>query len=224
MKKILMIFYSLQIIWLVQGAAAAEFRGGMNIGYNGGLGFDVNGTTYQFAQDLPLAIRLNLGYAVFDPGNATAARKIFINNDEGGTIEEKGWIYRFGLDLLYPVRLFKLPESYIILGPRYSRFTGNFKYIGDNEDFDVTSTHWGIGLGLETAFPINQKFDFILNTGADYFFASTLYGHDTSYSPDGQSNNPQEDYEYTDADDAINQPKLEFRLMVGFSYTFGKQK
>jgi hypothetical protein len=224
MKKILLILYSLLVLFLVQGSLAAEFRGGINLGYNGGTGFDINGTAYHFAQDFPLAVRFNLGYSVFDPGNANEARKIFINNDEGGTIEEKGSVYRFGLDFLYPVRLLKLPESYVIVGPRYDSFTGNFKFIGDNEDFDVTSNHWGIGLGLETGFPISRKFDFILNTGVDYFFASTLYGHDTSYGPDGQSNNPQEDYQYSDADDAINQPKLEFRFMVGFSYQFGKHK
>jgi hypothetical protein len=77
--------------------------------------------------------------------------------NEGGTIEEKGRVYRFGLDFLYPIRLLKLPESFLLLGPRYTSFTGNFKFIGDNEDFDVTGKQWGMGLGLETGFSISRK-------------------------------------------------------------------
>lgn len=223
MKKIFILFYILLIIVLHQIVSATEFRSEVIMGYNGGVGFDITIAAFRLAPDFPLALRFNFGYTTFDPGNARAARKIFINNNEGGTIEEKGSMYRLGFDFLYPIRLLKFPESYFIIGPRYASFTGNFKFIGDNEDFDVTSKHWGLGIGVETDFRMNQKFTFILTGGADYYFASTLYGHDTSYSPDGQNNNPRENYQYSDADDAINQPKLKFRFMVGIGYRWGKK-
>ena len=46
----------------------------------------------------------------------------------------------------------------------------------------------------------------------------TLSGHDTSYGPDGQYVNDREGYTYTDADNAVNQPKFQPMLMVGLTY------
>jgi hypothetical protein len=203
-------------------AMAADYRTGLNLGYYGGRGWDLYAATHNFARGFPLAIRLNFGYSTFDPGNANDARRIFINNNTGGTIEENGSITRLSLDFLYPIELMKLPETYVYFGPRYAGFKGNFKFIGDNEDFDVTSTHWGVGLGLESGFPISKRINLVISAGFDYYGSSTLYGHDTSYSPNGEDSNPRENYNYSDADTAINQPGIEPRLMLGFSYLFGK--
>lgn len=137
-------------------------------------------------------------------------------------MQEKGTIIRFSFDFMYPVRFLSIPKSFIYLGPCYASFKGNFKFIGNNEDFDVTSKHWGFGAGLESGFPISKKLGFTINAGFDYYKPATLYGHDTSYAPDGESVNPREDYQYSDANEAINQPGLELRLMLGFNYRFGK--
>ena len=50
--------------------------------------------------------------------------------------------------------------------------------------------------------------------------SSTLTGHDTSYNPDGTSVNPREDYESSDADAAVGQPKFRPRLVTGLQYHF----
>jgi hypothetical protein len=105
----------------------------------------------------------------------------------------------------------------VVAGPRHSRFKGTSEYIGGNEKFDVTSQHWGLGAGLESFFPVGARTDLGLGGGVDYYFASTLTGHDTSYSPDGSTVNGREDYSHSTADEAIHQPKLELRLMLGFS-------
>jgi hypothetical protein len=60
----------------------------------------------------------------------------------------------------------------------------------------------------------------IFSFGYDYFFISTLYGHDTSYSPDGENVNGREDFTFQDADNAINQPKHNVKAMIGLSYNF----
>jgi hypothetical protein len=60
----------------------------------------------------------------------------------------------------------------------------------------------------------------VFGGGADYFFESTLKGHDTSYGPNGDDVNPREDYTYDDADDAVNQPKIMGRFMIGINYGF----
>ena len=202
--------------------AGAKFEGGVQVGYNGGMGWQLSALTSQFAQGFPFQIRANLGVSYLDPGNASAARKIFINNNQGGTIEKHGHTLGLGIDFLYPKRLLNLSESYLYFGPRYASFRGNFKFIGDNEDFDVTSHHWGLGIGAESRFPVSHKIVLAISVGLEYFFPSTLYGHDTSYSPDGEAVNPREDYTYKDADKAVNQPGLEFKLMAGISYRLGK--
>ena len=116
--------------------------------------------------------------------------------------------------------MLSLPRAFVVGGVRYSRFRGNFKYVGGNEDFDVKSSHWGIGASLQSHFAMGGRFDLVLDGGLDYFFSSRLSGHDTSYDPDGTAVNPREDYTYTDADAAIGQPKLRPVLMLGGSYRF----
>ena len=74
--------------------------------------------------------------------------------------------------------------------------------------------------GLESAFAISPKFDLMVNAGVDYLPAAELKGHDTSYSPDGETGNERDDYTYDDADKAINQPEFEMRLLIGLKYNF----
>ena len=222
MKQIKKLIAVLVVLIAIAPGKATDLYGGLNLGFYGGMGFDAYASAYNFADGLPLGLRLGLGYSSFDPGNATDARQIFINNNQGGTVQERGTIIRFSFDFVYPVRLLNLPDATLFFGPRYTDFTGNFKFIGDNEDFDVTSTHWGLGLGIEAGFSMSSKIDFTMLAGADYYFSSTLYGHDTSYSPNGESENPREDYQYSDADRAINQPSFEPRLMLGLRYRLGK--
>lgn len=105
-------------------------------------------------------------------------------------------------------------------GVRYARFTGNFRFVGGNEDFDIRNSQWGLGGGCESYFDVSRHLDMILTAGIDYYFSGTLSGHDTAYSPTGDDVNPREDYTYADADAAIGQPKLTPLLMLGVSYNF----
>ncbi len=45
-----------------------------------------------------------------------------------------------------------------------------------------------------------------------------LQGHDTAYDPNSTTGLERNDYTYEDADNAINQPKLELRFMIGVAY------
>lgn len=220
------LFFTILLLLILPGLfsdiRAADFQGALSVGHDGGTGMTASVTLNHFAVGFPFAVRVGLGYSFSNPGDALAARKIFINNNQGGTIKKSGLTYRSLLDFLYPLKWKKLPNTYLFFGVRYVRFKANFRYIGNNEDFDVNSNHWGWGIGAQTGFPVSKKIDFVVNTGADYFLGGTLIGHDTSYSPNGESVNPREDYNYQDADRAINQPKLNLRLMLGLSYRFGK--
>lgn len=173
----------------------------------------------QFSKNLPLHLRLGFSYAsLSDPGEAWEARQIFINNNTSGDPVTSGKCWYLNLDMLYQISLFSLKQSYIFFGPRYSSFTGTFEFAGGNEMFDVVSSQWGAGTGLIAYFSITRKIKLNTSFGFSYYFTSELSGHDTSYSPDGNHVNPRSDYDYSDADNAINQPKFEFQLSLGLAF------
>lgn len=195
-----------------------KFYGGVVLGYNGGFGGQLNVSMTSFQSGFPLSIRFGFGYTNVDPGRPADARKIFINDATNGTPEENGYIWDLRLDLMIPVNL--LYNSNVYLGPRYSMFTGNFNFVDGNENFDITSNQFGLGAGFLTQLLLVPNLYLVLDGGADYFFQSTLKGHDTAYSPDGDDVNPRQNYTYDDADKAVNQPKILGRFMIGINYGF----
>jgi len=206
------------ILLVSSNLESANYRVGISTGYYSGIGWRLHGDVSNFATDFPLTARLAIGYTYLNPGSSAAARRIFINNATNGIPEKKGGIWNYRFDLLFPIKFKSIPGANLLFGPRYARYKGNFKYIGGNEDFDVTSAQWGLGVGLESSFSMSRKLALRLFGGFDHLFKSDLKGHDTSYSPNGEDINPREDYSFSDADEAINQPGNELYIMIGFSY------
>jgi len=203
----------------------AQFTAGVVTGYYSGYGVQANIAISDFAAEFPLEIRLGIGYTILQPGNAADARRIFINNATNGVPEKRGSAFDYRLDFLLPISIFKIKHSYLVFGPKYSTFKGNFKFVGGNEDFDVNSNQWGVGGGIENHFKMTKKLDLVLVFGLDYYFSSTLEGHDTSYSPDNDNINARKDkqnddipFTYKDADRAITQPKFAPRAMIGVCF------
>jgi hypothetical protein len=203
-----------------QGSVKPQFTGGVQLGYNSGVGVAFSGMISEFARGFPLAAKLGVWYTSVEPGSAWDARQIFINNATNGIPEERGRNWELKLDFLYPVSLLSSLQTQMFGGVRHSRFTGNFKFVGGNEDFDVKTSQWGLGAGLESQFGMSSRFDLLVSAGLDYYFGGTLQGHDTAYSPDNDNVNPREDFTYADADAAIGQPKLKPLIMLGFGYRF----
>ena len=204
---------------------ASKFSAGVLIGYHRGYGAQANIKLHNTTNELPFELRLGLGYTILNPGNAADARRIFINNATNGEPEKKGRSIDYRLDFLFSKSIFGIPNSYIVLGPRGSSFKGNFKYIGGNEDFDVTSTQWGVGGGMESHFKLKEKMNLVIAVGLDFYLPSTLHGHDTSYSPDNDNVNGRNDNEnndtpftYKDADKAINQHRFMPYAMIGLNF------
>ena len=152
------------------------------------------------------------------------ARRIFINDGTNGTPTESGRAWDLRFDLLYDLELFERAETYAFAGPRYSSFTGSFRYVGGNEEFDVTCKQWGIGGGVESHHKLlkNERMDLVVTAMLDYYLESPISGHDTTYKPDGGDVNPRRNYTWADADGAIQQPKLVPRIMVGINRKFGR--
>jgi hypothetical protein len=211
------------LIALTSGhAGAAEWSASLQTGYRDGFGLMAHGAVRDLGESLPLGLRVGLGYTSVDPGNAADARRIFINDATNGTPEQSGMYWDFRFDLTYDLKREETRWYAVFAGPRYMDFTGNFKFIGGNEDFDVVSSGWGVGGGVEAGFAIGRAWALFFALGVDYFPKSTLTGHDTSYSPDGEDVNPRNDYTYDTADEAINQPSVEPMLMIGVNFAFGR--
>lgn len=208
------------LLYPVISVQSADHSGEFIAGYNGGLGFQLNFVSANFARDFPMNVQLGLAYTSMNPGNAADARKIFINDATNGDPEKSGWMWDVRFDFMYQVKWFSLQRAYLYGGPRYAMFTANFNFIGGNEDFDITSDQWGLGLGLKAYFVMGNRFDFVTSAGFDYYFASELSGHDTRYNPDGENVNARNDYTFDDANDAINNPNFQLRFLVGVNYHF----
>jgi len=220
LKRFKGIWIFVVLLCFTQMTYSTDFSGGVMFGYNGGTGFQLNSTVSNFAQGFPFKMQFGVGYSRVDPGSPLGARKVFINDATNGDPEEAGHFWDFRLDLLYRVHWLGLREAFVYGGPRYSMFDANFNFVGGNETFDIGSDQWGWGLGFTSYFPMGKKIDLAVTTGADYFLSSKIGGHDTFYSPDGEDVNARNDFKYKDADEVINQPKLELRLMLGLNYHF----
>jgi len=194
-----------------------QFTTGLNRGFGLGASLVLN----DLSKDFPFDIRLGIGYTWLNPGSSSDARRIFINDATNGVPEEKGHNIDLRIDLLKPITLLGNSSSYWFAGPRYSKFKGNFKYVGGNEDFDVTSSQFGFGGGLESHYKISDNIKLVIIGGLDYFLSAKLQGHDTSYYPDNDNVNARTNkdtdskYRYKNADKAVDQPKWMPRFLVG---------
>ena len=199
-------------------AANPKFSFGVLFGYTNNFGVNISGTIAEFSDDIPLAVKFSGGFNLREPGNPLDARRIFINDNTNGDPAESGHNFDLRLDFAYPINILNIRKSYLMVGPRYSMHTSTFEFVGGNEFFFFFISQFGVGAGLETYFGISPNLSLVFSGGFDYYFDSQIGGHDSAYNPDGTEVSGREDYTYTDADNAINQPKYEFRFMAGLNF------
>jgi hypothetical protein len=202
-----------------QASAISLFQG-IEAGYFGDVGALITLSARDLSANYPLGLKVSAGTAYqFDSGDADQARKVFINDNEGGTVQDYGLNVLVLLDVTY--RLIGKNDLSIHLfgGPRGSFYSARFTFIGDNEDFVVRHNTVGLGGGAQLRLDISPKYSLDLSAGVDYYFPSKLYGHGQfEYTPDGVDDNPRNAYTYDDADGVVNQPKLAPSVSLGFSY------
>lgn len=208
-------------------AGAVNMSQSIELGYLGDIGGSFKFRLGDLSEALPFYIDFGIGYIYqFDSGNATDARRIFINDNTGGVIEKHGESFVFSIDVGYP---FEIGNKGIAispyLGPRYNRYKAYYAFIGNNEAFNVMSNQWGLGAGLRVQIPISNKGDFFfLNGGAEYYFKAPLLSHGTYYyNPDGIDDRPRTSgtttFTYDDADAAVNQPRFRPIITLGVLYS-----
>ena len=210
----------LAIAFAGQEGFAAEGFSSFLVGYKGGLSFRGSVGVSNFAVGFPLGIQFGLTYSIVDPGDPFPARRVFIADADNGTPETSGHTVDFRMDFLYDLKLRGPKAVYVYLGPRLSFFDGTFHYVGANEEFDITSTQWGLGFGLEGLFALSPRLDLTFAGGFDGYFDGPIHGHDTTYNPDDDNVNPKENFKYKDARNVVYTPHFQPTVMMGMSYAF----
>jgi hypothetical protein len=188
------------------------------IGYQQGFGIRAAGDASHLVKGLPLGLSFSVAYVMMDPGDPAAARSIFINDGTDGTPETSGQSWTLGLNLVWNLRVPGVEGFGLVLGPRFSAFSGRFKYVGGNEDFTVTSNEWGVGTGAQCTIPLSRHWGIALSAGFDWYPSATLYGHDTSYASDGTIVNGRNNYTWASANAAVNQPQFVPSILIGVAW------
>jgi hypothetical protein len=199
-------------------ARAVDVRWGVLGGYNHGLGARGEVVALRFSRTVPLGVALGFGYTRLDPGDAAAARRVFINDATDGTPEKSGYFLDFRLDVIWYLHVARLQHAGVYAGIRRDMFRGRFRFVGGNEDFTIEANDWGFGAGARGEIRLGRSVNLVGAFGIDLYPRSTLYGHDTNYSSDGSAENPRAGYDWKDADKAVNQPRLVPSLMVGIAW------
>jgi hypothetical protein len=201
---------------LLANTGASALEGGLDLGTLDGLGGQLSVAARHFTRDVPLSARFALGYFGSNPGNPYDARHIFINDNNNGTPQKDGHHWQFRFDLVFPTIKIGPQQLEAFAGVRHARFKAHYEFVGGNEVWDITSNPWGLGFGIETAFATSLNSALVLTLGVDRYFDSTLDGHDTAYSPDGNHVNPRDDYTYDDAKAAVDPPSTELLALIGW--------
>jgi hypothetical protein len=207
-------------------ARAADLGFSLYGGYQGGVGGRLVATVGDLFPGVPLAVSAGVGYALRDPGDPALARAVFVNQNTNGTPEESGHAWDARLDFVWLFGVPGLVDAGLFGGVRRTWFTGEFRYVGGNEDFEVRSQQWGWGLGLRGALAIGRAWSLSGSLGFDHYPAWSVTGHDATYRSDGSSVNARNDgagYTYTsrDADQAVNQPEFVPFVLLGVTWRPG---
>lgn len=187
---------------------------------SGTLGFE------DIFEKVPLGFEVELGYSWTRKGDATLACQVFINQNQNNNHQtiSSGGVLDLGFNTTYPlVQKYGPVKFYAFGGPRYARWAVRHQYVNGNEDFDIVSHVWGLGGGVRGILPLNKDFDALMQLGVDFYFRSSIYGHDATYYPDNSNVNARDNnqgytYTYDDALRATTVPRLRPRVMVGLRF------
>lgn len=177
-------------------------------------------------EKVPLGFELELGYSWTRKGDAILAAQVFINQNQNNNYDNisSGGVLDFGMNFTYPlIQNYGPVKFHVYGGPRYARWAVRHQYVGNNEDFDVVSHVWGLGSGLRGVLPLNKDFSAMMQLGLDFYFRSSIYGHDATYYPNNANINARDNgagytYTYDDALRATTVPRLRPRVMVGIMF------
>lgn len=194
------------------------------LGYYDDLGATLGLRVEDSSSNFPFFLQGRIG-AIYqmDPGKAEDARQIFINDNQGGNIEEYGLSYMVSLDFGWKIQLKESLQLELFASGILNHYEAHFAFIGNNEAFTVKTTALGIGIGGSLRVALSDsRSSLILKGGLEYFPKSQIDSHGTYfYTPDGEDDNPRNDYTYENADEAINQPVFRPYVQIGILFPIG---
>ncbi|HTP49754.1 MAG TPA: hypothetical protein VMK42_03565 [Anaeromyxobacteraceae bacterium] len=199
-------------------ARGAELSVDGYAGYQNGFGLRALGTVGNLLHNLPIGFDLGVGITWVSAGDPYLARAVFVNDATNGTPQTSASVWDLRMDVIWFFHLSGTEQTGVFLGPRLSLYSGDFHYVGGNEDFTVTSNNWGVGAGVRGAIPLSKHWGLAVTAGLDWYPVITFYGHDTTYSSNGYSVNPKANYTFSSAYAAINQAFLVPSILVGVSW------
>jgi hypothetical protein len=177
-------------------------------------------------QAVPIGVEIGLGYSWTRLGDPILARRVFINDNTGGNndAQSSGGLLDVGMNFTYPLNQTYGPVKFSAFGgPRYARYDVRHEYVGGNEDFDIAAHSWGLGAGVRGVMPLGKSFSAVMQLGLDYYFPTSIYGHDATYYPNdsninARTNNDGYTYTYADAVRATTVPRIRPRVMIGIQF------
>lgn len=177
-------------------------------------------------EKVPLGFEIGLGYSWTRKGDATLACQVFINQNQNNNHEtiSSGGVLDVSFNALYPLTKNIGPVKLSAIGgPRYARWAVRHQYVNGNEDFDIVSHVWGFGGGLRGTMVLSKNFNAVMDLTINYYFRSSIYGHDATYYPDNSNINARNNgngytYTYDDALRATTVPHIRPRVMLGIQF------
>ena len=210
-------------VCLLLGAApAAAVDGTVAAGWNVGLGLDVGSRTFDhFTRDLPLSARLGLGYHNADAGRSLRGpQHLHQRQHQRRSPRSSGRGLAAALRPAVPGLQARRRTSCTPWSARaHARLqppTSTTSAATRTSTSPATPGAWASASRATS--PSRRPPTFVLQAGFDWYGKAKLAGHDTAYLPSGDDVNPRNDYDWDDADAAIDQPRWEVVFSMGVRF------
>ncbi len=224
----LFLFVAMSVSPAKRNIPPRSFTGGVQVGFFNGFGPGIHLGLYHLDSSIPIGFDGGLLWTFqTNPGNANDARKIYINDNQGGTVDESGYTIRLSMNVNYLFYTYRSMDFLTYAGPRYSFYRAHYIFIGDNEDFFIRTTQFGFGAGIRPMVKVSKRLFVFMDAGVEYIFPSRIDAHgEFYYNPDSEDDKPRKntttgkDYTYEEASDTIRAPSWEILATAGVEYNF----
>lgn len=213
MKKILMAATLLATL----GAASAQ-SGTVELGLTGGYSGGLGGEAFVHVPNVagPVGVKLSGSYSAADGINDSAILGLGTVGDiiGSGIVTESGSHTVLGLDGTYRLgQIAHGADATLYAGGRYSMFSASLNATDGTGSMTYSSNAFGVGAGLQVAYPVARSVSLVGDMGVDQFFDGDITYRD-SITGTSETSKPG-DANYSTQNNLLNQPGTVFKAKVG---------